>query len=333
MTDLQSLLAELYLMLGIEQFSEMLKAVTLYFFLMLSLIIILFFYTLVSLIFHKLKDKHTTKYQKFYSNVIIAHILDSKNLLPRVPGNHRTYLRDAIINLHFILKGYELNILKGLYQSQGFWKKDVAGLSSSFWHKRLRCLVRLDLWKDPLDYETIKHLFRDEHKVLRQIAMRNLSRTKVYNEAVQLVRDLEVVNIDYSSLHEIIFLLMKSHQELIMGSLNVESRKALWPTIVKAAGDLGIIQAVPRLIEIFHSCDDLNTRENAILSLGQIGDLRGIVVFRTAIQSNNPQERLAALHSLVLIDQAELLPFREKLLVDPQPLVRNWMGHYDRILS
>lgn len=316
--------------LGITNSNELVKNVCLAFVLMSVGIFIFFIFTLITLIFHQISKKAMLKHKARYNKWIISFLLDPEVPVPNAPLLYQRPFRNALLELLLITKGHEKGILLKLYRSSGFWNKDLDLLKNIFWYKRLAALVRLDQWQFCLGLDVLSHLLDDENFNVRQIALKNLSRTKDPEEAFYLLEQLPIVKTHYSVLYETIYRLIRIHREMVIACLQDKSKAKLWPFILKVTGDSRIIEGVPSLISIAQHSEDSDLREKAIKSLGQIGDPRGLIILQTGIRSKFANERLASLKALFNIDFNELLPFQDQLKNDPSPDVQNWMDHYLR---
>jgi len=238
--------------------------------------------------------------------------------------------RDAILDLLLVTRGIEKNILFRLYVDKGLWSLDLDMLRNVYWHKRLAALVRLEQWQFCIGLENLAHLTEDENIQIRQIALKNLARTKFHEEADFLLKKLAHQKLHYSILYESIKRLIFNHQELVLNCLNDQQFKNLYPAILKVLGDTRVLEGVPALIKTAENSVESDLREKALISLGKIGDERGLVVLRKKIQSEFARERLASLRSLFSIDIGELKPFENDLVKDPDENVRSWFAHYKR---
>ncbi len=330
MNSFHDLIISTELFLGITNSTELVKNVSLAFIVMTIIISIFFFLTLMTLVIHQISKQTMSKHKQQYNKWIISYLLDSEFTAPNASVFYQRPFQAALLDLVLITKGHEKGELLRLYKNSGFWKKDLNLLKNPFWYKRLAALVRLDQWQFCLGLETLDPLLYDENFNVRQIALKNLSRTKDPLEAIFLLDKLTVVKTHYSVLYETIFRLIRIHRELIIACLDDEAKSRLWPFILKVIGDSRIIEGVPALINVIKSSFDSDLREKALKSLGQIGDPRGLPVLQKFIKSKFPNERLASLKGLFNIDFDELLPFKDQLKNDESPDVQNWMDHYLR---
>lgn len=329
---MDQILDKVYLALGILHFrDELVKNVTLIFLVMLILIVIFSCLTLLIIIINKFKKRYRAKYLRSYTLWLIEYLTDQTLIKPYAPIHQKNLLRDAILDLILVTKGFEFTLLKELYISEGIWEADLQKIKSPYWHQRLDALVRLDQWKNSLPIELLRPLLDDENKSIRQIAMKNLSHTTDPEEAKSLLNSIMRFNIHHSSLHEIIYRLVVNHRALVLECLKDERRLLVWPIIIQAIGETRSISTVPTLIEFLKTCQDLKTREKILLAMGQIGDPRCIDSLLNALSSDLKNERLQALHSLVQLDSSKVEKLKYEILNDPEPLIRSWMGHYEKI--
>ncbi len=327
MTDLIAITDEL---LGIAHYSEMVRTVTFIFVVMTIGIIIFFFFTLFTLIIHQLSKQYNSYHHKRFTNWIISHLLDPEVPEPDAGLVERRALRDAILDLLLVTKGFEKGILLKLYMKRGLWDYDLNLMKSTFWFKRLAGLVRLDQWQFCLGLDHLSPLLNDDNFQIQQIAIKNLSRSKDPEEAKYLLAQLIKVKTYYSVMYEAIFRMIRIHRELIIECLENPAYEKIHPCIVKVSGDSRILEAVPSILKVAKDSPSSQLRELAIISLGKIGDPRGLTVFKEAISSEMSRERLAAMRSLFEIDERELKAFEGQLMNDPNPDVRSWINHYMR---
>lgn len=330
MNLIQELFSTAEVFLGITNSSGLVKNVSMAFVVMSVGIVFFFILTLFTLVFHQLSKNLMVKNKLRYNKWIISYLLDPEFPVPNAPLLYQTSFRNALLELLLITKGYERGILLRLYKDSGFWNKDLALLKNPFWYKRLAALVRLDQWQFCLGLEYLEGLLFDDNFNVRQIALKNLSRTKEPEEAIFLLNKLPLVKTHYSVLYETIFRLIRLHREVVIACLEDKSKIKLWPFILKVIGDSRIIEGVPGLINIINSSSDSDLREKALKSLGQIGDPRGLPVLQDSIHSKFANERLASLKALFNIDFNELLRYKDQLIKDENPDVQNWMDHYLR---
>ncbi len=316
---------------GIEHFSYVTQAVTAIFLLASGLIAFFFAYTFATIFTNKLEARIRSKQHKKFTQWLITHIVDPESPPPKVPAFHRTYLRDAILDLVFVTKGAELVLLKELYQRYGFWEKDLRELTSLIWHVRLAALVRLDQWKLCLGMKHLHRLLRDRNPAIRQITFKNLSLTRRASEAWDLIHALVDLEINHSTRHEIISRLLKNHRSLVLECFEKKKCVPLWPVILKVLGDNRVIEAVPLIITLANQTESRESREIALWALGKIGDPRALFLLKSALRSEAPNEKLAALHSLIMINAGEFALTVDALRADPDPLVRKWVDHYLKV--
>jgi hypothetical protein len=317
-------------LLGIAHYSEMVRLVTFIFVVMTIGIICFFFFTLSTLVLHQLSRNFNNNHHKRYTNWIITFLLDPELPEPDADLLHRKAFRRAILDLLLVMKGYEKGLLLKLYKKRGLWETDLDMLRSSFWYRRLAALVRLDQWQFCLGLEHLGLLLNDDNFQIRQIAIKNLSRTKDIEEAEFLIDQLTRVQSHYSVMYEAIFRMIRIHRELILTCLDDKKFEKLHSCIVKVSGDSRILESVPSLLSVARNSSSSQMRELAIISLGKIGDPRGMSAIKDAISSEASRERLAAMRSLNEIDGSELKVFEGQLINDPDPDVRSWMNHYMR---
>lgn len=317
-------------MLGISHLSETVRIVTFVFVLMCIGIVLFFLFTLSVLVVHQISKSFNHRHHKRFTNWIINYLLDPEVPEPDASLINRRAFRHAILDLLLVTKGFEKNLLLKLYMKRGLWDNDLNLLRNSFWFRRLAALVRLDQWQFCLGLEHLSPLLNDENFQIRQIAIKNLSRTKDPEEAKYLLNQLLVVRTYYSSMYESIYRMIRIHRELIIECLKDETFRNIHGCIVKVAGDSRILETVPSLLKIARTGDSPELRELAIIALGKIGDPRGIEVFRLAMDSDVPRERLAAMRSIFEVDGSELKAFEGQLKNDPDPDVRSWINHFMR---
>lgn len=327
MTDLISYTDNL---LGIHHLSEMVRMVTFIFVIMTVGIVAFFFFTFFTLIIHQLSKAFNNYHHKRYTTWIINYLLDPEMPEPDAGLLYRKAFRNATLDLLMVTKGFEKNLLLKLYVKRGLWDNDLNMLKNGFWFRRLAGLVRLDQWQFCLGLERLTHLLNDDNFQIRQIAIKNLSRTKEPDEAEFLLDQLTKIETFYSVKYEAIFRLIRIHRETIISALDDPKFSNIHHCILKVAGDSRILEAVPALLKVANYSPFPLYRETAIISLGKIGDPRGIEVFKTAMTSEDSKERLAALKSLFEIDNTELKAFEGQLKNDPDPDVRSWINHYMR---
>jgi HEAT repeats len=315
-------------LLGIHHLSEMVRLVTFIFVIMTIGIVAFFFFTFFTLVVHQLSKSFNSYHHKRYTNWIINYLLDPEMPEPDAGLVTRKAFRNAILDLLLVTKGFEKNLLLKLYVKRGLWDHDLSMLKNGFWFRRLAGLVRLDQWQFCLGLERLSHLLNDEHFQIRQIAIKNLSRTKELEEAEYLLDQLTKVETFYSVKYEAVFRMIRIHREMIISSLDDEKFSAIHNCVLKVAGDSRILEAVPALLKVARGSPVPEYRETAIISLGKIGDPRGVDIFKSAMSSEDPKERLAALKSLFEIDNSELTAFEGQLKNDPDPDVRSWINHY-----
>ncbi len=313
--------------LGIEHLNLPIKIVTVIFMLMTAMIIIAFFFTLLTLVFHRIYHHYYAIQYKRYTNWLIKFLIDPSSPAPDADLTHRHILKNAIQDLLMITKGHEQGVLLHVYRENRFWDEDLDNLQSLYWHKRLEAIVRLDQWQICLGLTTLASIINDENKHIRQIVLKNLSRTNDPDEASFLIEKLNPDETFHSVMTEILSRLIKKHNKLVMAKLHDEARRSLVPHILKAIGDNRIIEGVPELIKHGRGQSDA-ILEKVIISLGKIGDPRGQNVIEENLKSGNQWIKIAAIRALFNLDADELLKHRELLLSDPNPVVRNWMVHY-----
>ncbi len=316
--------------LGLQNATSLVKTVCFIFALMLLGIALFFLFTLLTLAIHQITKHFQKRLHTRYTNWLINYLIDPDFMKPEFPLLHRNVFRSALLDLLLITKGHEKNVLLKVYISNGLWDYDLSELRHRFWHRRLAALVRLDQWQICLGLTELAPLIYDDNFQIQQIALKNLSRTKLPEEAAYLLEHLTKVKTHYSVLYETIYRCIRIHRELVIACLKDNSKVNLWSHILKVMGDSKIIESVPVLIEVASQSTELSLREKALHSLGQIGDPRGLGVLRSAITSRFARERLSALQALFQIDFDELLPFKEQLLKDENPDVQSWMNHYLR---
>lgn len=332
MTTLNRLIEDVYLIFGIHDLSQTVKLVTLLFLVFFIAIVFLFLITLGTLIVHKVEQSRRKKYHALYMNQILAVMVDPSAQEPSPPRKHIKYFRNVIIDLIFVTKGFEKSILFELYKKWGLWDKDLKRISHFLWHKRLAALVRLDLWEESIGYEKLKKPLHDPVIKIRQIAIKNLSRTNKEEEAELLINMLISEKVYHSTLYESIHRMLQIHPDVVMSALNDEKFKKLWPQIFKAIGNLRMLSAVPRLTifleESFMKPIPEDALEKAVSALGKIGDPRPLPILEKIMGSNSAVVRLAALRSIVNIDRDVFHKFHRELSNDPDPLIRNWTLFY-----
>lgn len=285
------------------------------------------------MIFHKINSSIEAKYHVHFTDLAINYALDPSAGVPVAGRFISKYLRNAILDLLFVTKGYERNALMDVYKLHGYWDKDLKRLKSARWHKRLSALVRLDQWQICLGIDLLSPLLIDGNPQIRQISIKNLSRTKDKKEALYLISTLarEELNYFHSTRYEAIHRLIQHHPESILIALKENNKILLWPFILSAIGNVRMIEAIPNLISIIQNTSDIATREKTLVALGKIGDPRSIDILITSLESENAVERLAALQSLFNIDSTQITERQEILLNDSDPLIKNWMNYYLRI--
>lgn len=327
MTDLISYTDHFF---GITHYSETVRTVTFIFVIMTIGIFCFFLFTLMTLIIHQLSKNFNQSHHKRFTNWVINYLLDEELPEPDASLLHRKALRHAILDLLLVTKGFEKSLLLKLYKKRGLWDNDIIMLKNVYWFRRLAALVRLDQWQFCLGLENLGQLLNDDNFQIRQIAIKNLSRTKDPAEAEYLLDQLTRVKTYYSVMYEAIFRMIRIHREMIIESLDNKKFESLYPCIVKVCGDTRILESVPALLKVARHSPHTQLRELAIISLGKIGDPRGLSVIKEAISSEVSRERLAALRSIFEIDSRELKVFEGQLMNDPNPDVRSWMNHYMR---
>jgi hypothetical protein len=296
-------------------------------------ILLLSLFTLSILAFHKINSSIEAKYHGHFTDLAINYALDPSAGMPQVSRFQSKYLRNAILDLLFVTKGFERNALMDVYKLHGFWDADIKRLKSSRWNKRLSALVRLDQWQICLGIDLLSPLLVDTNPQIRQISIKNLSRTKDKKEALYLISTLARQELVYfhSTRYEAIHRLVQHHPDSILIALKEKNKILLWPFILSAIGNVRMIEAIPSLISLIQVTDDPATREKTLVALGKIGDPRGIDILISSLDSANAAERLAALQSLFNIDSAQITEHQDALLNDSDPLIKNWMNFYLRI--
>lgn len=327
MTDLISITDQFF---GITHYSETVRTVTFIFIVMLIGIICFFLFTLITLIIHQLSKNFNQYHHKRFTNWVINYLLDDQLPEPDAGLLYRKAFRHAILDLLLVTKGFEKSLLLKLYKKRGLWDNDINMLKNVFWFRRLAALVRLDQWQFCLGLENLGQLMNDDNFQIRQIAIKNLSRTKDPEEAEYLIDLLTKVKTFYSVRYEAIFRMIRIHRELIIACVEDPKFEKLAPCIVKVCGDSRILESVPVLLKVAKHSPSNEIRELAIISLGKIGDPRGLTVLRESISAEGPRERLAAMRSLNEIDFDELKVFEGQLKNDPDSDVRSWMDHFMR---
>jgi HEAT repeat protein len=316
--------------LGIAHYSDLIRTVSFIFVLISICLVALFIFTLTTLAFHQAAKKFNTYHHMKLTNWIINYLLDPEYPEPDADLLKRSALREAILDLLLVTKGIEKNLLLKLYVKRGLWDHDINNLKSRTWHKRLAALVRLDQWQFSIGLHHLNHLMNDESFQIRQIAMKNLSRTKSVDEANFLMERLTSEDTHYSVMYECVFRLIRLHRDEVLKHIILNRNPKLSSCILKVAGDSRILEAVPLLLTTASFSDNHFLRENALNSLGKIGDPRGIAVLKEAMSSHYPNERLAALRSLFSIDSSELEHLKHQLENDSDQSVRSWFNHYQR---
>lgn len=314
--------------LGIVHFNPVVKFVTYLFTAMMVGIAGFFVFTLLTLIGHQIGNYYYNIFHKRYTVWIINYLIDPEVMYPNHNLLFRNAFEGAILDLLFITKGIEKNTLYQVYKNAGLWDKNLSNLRNAFWHKRLESLVKMDLWQFSLGFERIQHLLDDEDQQIRQIALKNLSRTKETHEAVQVLKYLERGGFFYSVQYEVIYRLIRVHRELVLEKLRTSDKSNLRRIIVKVIGDSRILEGVPSLLRISKESTDSEEKELALISLGKIGDPRSLEALELGLKSNEANERLASLHSIYLIDPSELNHKLKFLENDSNATVRSWYSHY-----
>lgn len=318
---------------NIMEYSSTVQAALVFLIIIFIGIILLSSFTLSILTFHKINSKIEKQYHSHFTDLAINYALDPSAELPEAGMFKSKYFRNAILDLLFVTKGFERNVLMDVYKKHRYWDRDVKRLTSVRWHKRLSALVRLDQWQECLGAQALSKLLVDENPQIRQIAIKNLSRTKDKKEAMLLLSTIarEELKFFHSTRYEAIHRLIQNHPELVLSVLNEKNKLILWPFILSAVGNSRMIEAIPMLLSVLASTTDLSAREKALIALGKIGDPRGIDVLKQTLVSPVSSERLAALQALHNIDSSQINEHQENLLNDSDPLIKNWMTYYLRI--
>jgi hypothetical protein len=331
MRPLNETILSLFDYLSVGHYSYAVKLVLFFLISIFSVIVVLSVFTLCILSFHKISLYLENKYHVVFNSWCINYALDQDSPMPTANFFTKKYLRNSILDLLFVTKGFERTILQEIYKANGFWDKDLKRLKSIRWNKRLGALVRLDQWQLCLGYDLLSKLAKDTNPQIRQIAVKNLSRTDDRKEARHLLVILNQEHFFHSTVYESIHRLIKHHPETILYALDDKSQIKLWPFILSAIGNTTMIEAIPRLLEIAKETNDTSSREKALIALGKIGDPRGVPVLTYSLISPKAKERLAGLQALYNIDVYQIKNYQKILRNDPDPLVRNWMNYYLRI--
>lgn len=296
---------------------------------MILMMIFAFILTAFILMKNRFYDRFYANRYKFYTNLVVGHMIDEEEIVLVPDILTRPIVRDVIIDLLFITKGQSVGTLKKLYHSFGFYAEDIQNLSHRAWHKRLAAVVRLDQWKNPDQHTGLVRLMDDENKDVRIHAMKALSLSVDPLVAQEILGHIIRTRIDLSIRYECLSRLLKNHRQLILSTLKDEKWMELHPHIIKVLGDQRDILATPFIMDAVKE-EDTSVKEHVYLALGKIGDPRGISVLLSGLESSAGTERLAAIKSIHQIDEALFRKYEDQFLRDPDPLVRAWTKHLGR---
>jgi len=316
--------------LKIDHYSQSVRLVLVFLIVIFLVIVSLSLFTFMILVIHKINSNITKKYHVYFHELLINYALDPSSVLPRGTAFTSKYLRNSILDILLVTKGFERTVLNDVYKQNGFWEADLKKLGRLRWYKRLGALVRLDQWQVCLGQAHLANLLIDKNIQIRQIATKNLSRTLDAREAEYLIEVLLNQKFFHSTVYECIHRLIQNHYALILKTLDDEKKTKLWPFIIKAIGNMRIIEATPKLIEIASTTTDRSSKEKALIALGKIGDPRGIEVLKYSLLSDSATERLEALQSLYNIDASQILTYKKVLENDADPIIKNWINFYVR---
>ena len=327
MNEIKTFNQQLFEYFGIGHYSQVVKIVFVIFIAMLVLIVVLFFITLIILVLHKIIGHFNQKRNRRITQELIHYTLDSDTPKPYARKFEKKIFRNALMDLLYITKGMERSLLKEIYVEQGYYQWDINRLKSPYWNRRLEALIRLDQWHENLGEKILLKVLRDSNYKVRENALRNLSRTQDPAEAKDLLNLLVEQKIMHSTMYETIHRLISNHTDLVLDSLYQKHFEPLWPFVLKVCGNLRILKSVPHLIVMTES-NNQNCREKAIASLGKIGDPRAIDAIKKGLIDNGAEVRLSSLKALHSIDEEQIWPYKNLLLTDEDPLVRNWMHFF-----
>lgn len=330
MTPLNQLILSLNNFFKIDHYSQSVRLVLIFLIVIFVVIFILAIFTLMILVIHKINSNITKKYHVHFHELLINYALDPSSQLPLDKSFRRKYLRNSILDILLVTKGFERTALHTVYKQNGFWNEDLKKLTRFRWYKRLGALVRLDQWQMCLGKAHLAELLVDRNIQIRQIAIKNLSRTYDSREAEYLLEVLCSQHFFHSTTYECIHRLIQNHYDLILKNLDDEKKSVLWPFIIKAIGNMRIIEATPKLIEIATSTLDKSSKVKALAALGKIGDPRGIEILKYALLSDSAADRLEALQSLYSIDASQIHNYKKVLENDTDPVIKNWINFYMR---
>ncbi len=317
----------------IDQYSQTVRIVLIFLLFIFLIILLLFIFTLLVLVLHQISASITKKYRIHFQEMLINYTLDTSAPLPICTRFNKVHLRNTILDLVQLTKGHEKNVLLEVYKINGFWNEDLKKLQSYRWYKRLGALIRLDQWQLCLGSSHLEHLLLDKNMQIRQIATKNFSRTSLPREAQFLVEVLLKPGFHHSTIYECLHRMFQNHSEFIKNILDDKTKMKLWPLILKVIGNMRVIDATPKLIEFIYNTEDPTSKEKAIVALGKIGDPRGIMVLKDALNSKSAGERLEAMQSLYNIDHTQFLTYQKILENDADPIIRNWINYYARLTS
>lgn len=314
--------------LGVVHFTPVVKFVMYLFTAMAVGIFGFFIFTLITLAGHQVGSHFSKIYHKRYTYWIINYLIDDSTPYPLSDLIFKKAFEGAIQDLLFVTKGIEKNILFQIYKKNGLWDSNLEKLKNPFWYNRLSALIKMDLWQFSLGYERIQHLLYDENDQIRQIAIKNLSRTKDEKEAKIVLDMLSKGHFFYSVQYESIFRLIRMHRELVLNGLKVPEYSKLKIMIIKVIGDSRIIEGVPALLKVGLESVDSQEKELVLTSLGKIGDPRGLDILKKGLSSNHSNERLASLRAIHLLDPDQLKNNMSFLQQDSDTTVRSWYDYY-----
>ncbi len=330
MIPLNQIIISLNNFLGIDHYSQSVRLVLVFLIVVFVTIMLLSLFTVMILVFHKINTSITKKYHVKFHELLINYALDPSSPLPTAPSFQRDYLRNSILDILLVTKGFERSVLHDVYKQNGFWDEDLKKLMRFRWYKRLGALVRLDQWQVCLGQAHLADLLIDKNIQIRQIAIKNLSRTYDAKEAEYLIEVLLSQHFFHSTTYECIHRLIQNHYPLILKVLDDQKKIKLWPFIIKAIGNMRVIEATPKLVEIASTAVDRSSKEKALVALGKIGDPRSIEVLKYSLLSDSPTERLEALQSLYNIDPSQVSHYKKVLENDSDPVIKNWISFYMR---
>lgn len=319
--------------LSISSPQETTRIVTMIFIAVLLMTSFLFAITLLVQISHKFEKHFAQKKYLRFTDWTISYLLDTDTVKPEASLIDQNILKQVILDLCLVLKGIEKGRLLELYRTSGFWSCDLELINSPYSHRRLKALVNLDQWQICLGLPNLRHLLSDENIQVRQLAFKNISRTKLPDEAQFMVTLLPQASLFYSTLYEVISRLSHLHRELIISLLSVTNDDLLKSVIAKVIGDKNILEGVEPLLKLLQLDNDTRISPVVIESLGKIGDPRGLPMIESYLSSGVSKERLSALKALYLISPGSLKEKIHFLVQDPSSEVKSWATHYGRFLS